>query len=84
MARARDTSETAFERQLAAFRAMTPGERVAIAAAMSDEIRALSEAGIRDRHPTYTRAQVEAALTEILLGNEWMRKADHSGLTKAR
>jgi hypothetical protein len=70
MFRARDTSDESFERQFAAFRAMTPAERLAIAAEMSNEIRVLAEAGIRDRHPTYTEAQVAGALSEILLGRE--------------
>ena len=70
MLRPRDTSTAAVEQQLAAFRAMTPSERVAVAAAMSDEIRALAEDGIRDRHPTYTDAQVADELADILLGPE--------------
>jgi DUF1365 family protein len=68
MLRARDTSEGAFERQFAAFRAMTPAQRLAIAAEMSDEIRVIAEAGIRNRHPSYTEGQVAGALAEILLG----------------
>ena len=66
MLRARDTSEEALERQLGAFRSMTPGQRLAIGATMSDEIRALAEAGIRARHPTYTDALVARALEQIL------------------
>lgn len=84
MVRARDTSEEAFERQLVAFRAMTPGERLAIGAAMSDEMRILAEAGIRDRHPTYTDAEVADALAVILLSPELARKVEQSKLTKAR
>lgn len=84
MLRARDTSTAAFERQLEAFRAMTPSERVAIAAAMSDEIRALAEAGIRDRHPTYTDAQVAKSLSQILLGPELAATVDRSRLANAR
>lgn len=70
MLRARDTSAAALERQLKAFRAMTPGERVAIAATMSDEVRTLAEDGIRARHPAYGDAQVANSLAEILLGRE--------------
>jgi hypothetical protein len=84
MVRARDTSEAAFERQLTAFRAMTPGERLEIAAAMSDEIRRLAKAGIRDRHPTYSDAQVAAVLAEILLGPELASKVDQSRLAETR
>lgn len=84
MFRARDTSEAAFERQLKAYRAMTPGERLAIGAAMSDEIRVLAEAGIRDRHPTYTDAQVADALAQILLGPELAKQFDRSRLARTR
>ena len=84
MVRPRDTSEPAFEEQLAAFRAMTPGERSAMGATMSDEVRRIAQAGIRDRHPTYTDAQVADALAEILLGPDLARKVDQSRLAKTR
>ena len=70
MFRGRDTSAAAFERQIEALRGMTPAERVAIAAAMSDEIRVLVEDGIRARHPGYSDAQVANDLAEIILGRE--------------
>jgi hypothetical protein len=63
-----DTSMAALARQRAAFRRMTPEQRLAAAAEMSDEIRAVTEAGIRHRHPTYTDDEVGAALAGILLG----------------
>ncbi len=47
---------------------MTPQQRLVAAAEMSDEIRALAEAGIRQRHPDYSEAEVRAALVAILLG----------------
>lgn len=84
MLRARDTSDGAFEHQLEAFRAMTPGERLALGAAMSDEIRLLAEAGIRSRHPTYTDAQVADALAQILLGPELADKIRRSRLAPSR
>ena len=65
-----DTPLTALERQMEAFRRMTPEERLAAASEMSDEIRAVTEAGIRHRHPTYTDAEVRAALVAIVLGSE--------------
>jgi len=65
-----DTSATALERQREAFRRMTPEQRLALAAEMSDEIRALAESGIRHRHPDYTDHEVREALVVILLGRE--------------
>jgi mRNA-degrading endonuclease toxin of MazEF toxin-antitoxin module len=84
MVRPRDTSGAAFERQLEAYRAMSPGERVAIAAAMSDEIRVLAEAGIRDRHPAFSDSQVADALARILLGPELAQQLDRSRPAKIR
>jgi len=47
---------------------MTPEQRLAAAAEMSDEIRAVAEAGIRQRHPDYSDDEISAALVAILLG----------------
>jgi len=63
-----DTSSAALERQRETFRRMTPQQRLAVAAEMSDEIRAVAEAGIRQRHPDYSDAEIRAALVAILLG----------------
>ena len=37
---------------------------------MSEEIRALAEAGLRDRHPEYGSAEVRSAMEDVLLGAE--------------
>lgn len=63
-----DTATTALERQRDAFRRMTPEHRVALAVEMSDEIRDVTEAGIRHRHPALTDDEVRAALAAIILG----------------
>ena len=63
-----DTSTAAIQRQRKAFRLMTPEYRLALAAEMSDEIRALAEFGIRHRHPDFSDDEVREALVEILLG----------------
>ena len=68
MARPLDTSADAYRRQMAAFRAMTPGHRLQIADEMSTEMRILVEAGIRSRHPGASREEVDHALAERLLG----------------
>jgi hypothetical protein len=65
-----DTSTTAHERQRETFRRMTPERRLAVAAEMSDEIRAVTESGIRHRHPDYSEDEIRAALVVILLGRD--------------
>lgn len=71
MARRTDTSDDARRRQLEAYRAMAPEERLRLAAMMSDDVRSLARSGIRARHagPMDDRA-VEAELARVLLGTE--------------
>ena len=56
---------------MAAFRAMTPVERLTIADQLSSDVRALAKAGIRNRRPNATPDEVDAALAELLLGPEF-------------
>lgn len=49
---------------------MAPSDRVAAAIEMSESVRSLAEAGIRQRHPEYSAEQVREALVEIMLGAE--------------
>jgi hypothetical protein len=65
-----DTSTKAHERQRETFRRMTPEQRLALAAEMSDEIRAVAESGIRQRHPDYSDDEIREALVVILLGRK--------------
>ena len=70
MIRLADTSAAAHAQQLKAWRRMTPEERIAVAAEMSDALRRLVEAGVRSRHPDDAEPQVQAAVVEALLGRE--------------
>ena len=70
MARSLDTSADANQRQLLAFRSMTPKDRLQLADTMSTEIRFLADSGIRQRHPEYSAEERQAALADILLGPE--------------
>jgi hypothetical protein len=65
-----DTSATAVARQRDAFRRMTPEQRLALAVEMSDEIRGVTEAGIRHRHPELTDDEVRVTLAAIALRPE--------------
>jgi len=68
MTLARDTSAGARRFQLDALRRLDGPTRLAMACQMGDEARAISQAGIRHRHPGWTDDQVHAALLELLLG----------------
>jgi len=69
-----DTTPDAARQQLAIYRRMTPAQRCAIAAQMSADARAITLAGIRQRHPDYDETQARLALFRILLGDELFRR----------
>ena len=48
---------------------MGPAGRHALVARMSEELRELSRAGIRLRHPSYSEAEVELALRRLTWGD---------------
>lgn len=73
-----DTSRAARAAQLAAYRRLTGAERVALAFEMSESAAALTRAGLRARHPTWSDREVEDRLREILLGPELARRVRDS------
>jgi hypothetical protein len=83
MDRVSDTSADARRVQLEILRRMTGPDRVALAFEMSDEVRSLSEAGIRHRHPDWADAKVHAALLSILLGRDVAEKVLRERLVRA-
>jgi hypothetical protein len=83
MTLARDTSATARQVQLDALRRLDGSTRLVMACQMSDEARAISEAGIRHRHPDWADDQVHQALLELLLGPDATRTVLESRLMRA-
>ena len=78
-----DTTPEAWAVQLEILRRMTGPERVAMAFEMSEAARALSEAGIRHRHPEWNEGQVRDALMEMLLGLDLANAVRASRLVRA-
>ncbi len=70
-----DTTPDAGVQQLAIYRRMAPAQRCVIAAQMSADARAITMAGIRQRHPEYDAEQARLALFRLLLGDEMFRRA---------
>lgn len=70
-----DTSPEAYAAQLSAWRRMGPRRRLLLAMQMSDEIRQVTLAGIRHRHPEYTEEEARFALFRQLLGDELFVRA---------
>lgn len=71
--RSADTSPEAHARQLAAYRAMAPAQRVAIAVAMSEDAAAIAAAGISARHPDYGGEEVRRAYLRLRWGDDLYR-----------
>jgi hypothetical protein len=71
----RDTSPAAHAAQLAAYRRMSGAERVALAAQLSEDVRAVTMAGIRARHPAYSDRELWYALQRLILGDELFSRA---------
>ena len=63
-----DTTTEAQRAQVAAYRRMQPGQRVALAVQMSDEAREIAESGIRARCPHLSREGIRKRLLRTLLG----------------
>jgi hypothetical protein len=83
MGRPADTGSEAWRVQREIFRRMTGPERLTMAFEMSDAARALTEAGIRHRHPDWTDEEVHDALLERLLGKPLAIKVRRSRAVRA-
>jgi len=68
-----DTSEAAAAFQMETYRRLGAAKRAEIAAALSDELREVTLAGIRRRHPDYSDAVCRQALLRLILGDDLVR-----------
>jgi hypothetical protein len=66
----RDTDDAAYQAQIAALRALGMEGRLQRGIELSENVRALTEAGIRQRQPELTEAQVRYELLRILYGQD--------------
>lgn len=68
--RPRDTHLEAYQFHIGLFRQLSPQQRGAMAAAMSDEGRKIARDGIRRRHPEYSDEDIARALIALLYGGQ--------------
>ncbi|BBM83330.1 hypothetical protein [Candidatus Uabimicrobium amorphum] len=54
---------------------MSIEQKAKITFGMCDSIRELSRAGIKDRHPEYSKEQIDLALIKLTVGQELFAKA---------
>jgi len=69
-----DTDPEAYEAQLEVWRRMAPEKKLAQVFQLSDVVRELVIAGIRDRHPEYDEEQVKHAAFRHFLGDALYRE----------
>lgn len=70
-----DTSPDVERLQVELFRAMSPGRKLLLVADMWATVRALALAGVRERFPKASEAEIRFRLAEVLVGEELARKA---------
>jgi hypothetical protein len=70
-----DTSGDIEQRQIEAWRAMTPGQKLQLALQMTATVRQLALAGIRQRYPSASPREEFLRLAQVVLGEELARKA---------
>jgi hypothetical protein len=68
-----DTDLAAHEVQRRIYSQLGGKGRTAIAFRLTDAVRRLALAGIRQRHPDYTEAQVQQAFARLRLGDDLVR-----------
>lgn len=64
----RDTAPEALARYRARLAAMTPAQRLEIATGLTQGVRTLAEAGLRQRHPRASEQELRYRLAELLYG----------------
>jgi len=70
-----DTSGDIEQRQIEAWRAMTPGQKLQLALQMTATVQQLALAGIRQRYPSVSPREEFLRLAQVVLGEELARKA---------
>jgi hypothetical protein len=70
-----DTTPGAHEIQLEILRSHTGAQRLRMALQLSEDVRGISRAGIRSRHPEYSEQELTWALNRLMLGDVLFQKA---------
>lgn len=74
MAEPSDTSPEAERLQLELYRAMTPGQKLALVLDLNDTADSFARTGIRLRHPQASEEEVTLRLAAIKHGPEFVRR----------
>ncbi|MBN1805653.1 MAG: hypothetical protein JW837_10410 [Sedimentisphaerales bacterium] len=64
-----DTTIEAFRKQVEILRRMGPERRLKIAFELSDNLRSIVEAGVRERHDDYDEQQIKHEVLRLMIGD---------------
>jgi hypothetical protein len=70
-----DTTVEIEQRQIEAWRQMTPAQKLGLSVGMSDAVRRLAFAGVRQRHPNASPREQFLRLAIVMLGSDLARRA---------
>lgn len=73
--RSPDTTAASYRAQMEAYRRMSADQRLELAMQLSNDLRAVTADGVRNRHPEYDTASVDAAVLHLTLGADIYRLA---------
>ncbi|OHB63009.1 MAG: hypothetical protein A2Y77_10670 [Planctomycetes bacterium RBG_13_62_9] len=74
-----DTTPEALAVELRILRRIGPAGRLAMAFELSDNLRALVEAGVRHRHPDWDDRRVERDVMRLMIGDALFQEVRRSG-----
>jgi len=74
MVLSRDTSKSAAQAQVKAWRSLGGPRRFRQAWVLSESVRRIAASGVRQRHPNYSDEQVRLAVVRLTLGLELFRR----------
>ncbi len=70
-----DTTLEAVRKQFEILRRLGPEVRLKMAFEMSDNLRSIVEAGVRERHPNYNEQKIKQGVLRLMIGERLYREA---------
>ena len=69
-----DTTIEAMKRQVEILRKVTPKRRMEMAFELSDFLRSIVQAGVKERHPDYNEQQIEKEVLRLMIGESLFKQ----------
>ncbi len=69
-----DTTIEAMKRQVEILRKVTPERRMEMAFELSDFLRSIVQAGVKERHPDYNEQQIQKEVLRLMIGESLFKQ----------